>query len=89
MQDVVQGSCRDGALRYEVEDAGAKDDDGEDMMAVKLELERYNAVAFPSGRVKQTSGRRAAGPIADPTNTASAGPLGFSVGSVGRRLAFG
>lgn len=73
--------CRErasvGALRQEVEDAGAKDDDGDDMMAVKLELERYNAVDISRGRGKQTSGRRA-GPFADPTNTTLAGPLGFS-----------
>lgn len=58
-----------GALRYEVADAGAKDDDGDDMMAVKLELERYNAVDISRGRGKQTSSGRRAGPIADPTNT--------------------
>lgn len=55
VQDVVQGSSV-GALRHEVEDAGAKDNDGVDMMVVKLELERYNAVLLSRGRGKQTSG---------------------------------
>lgn len=54
--------CGAGIVRWcaEVENAGAEDNDGDDMMAVKLELERHNVVDISGGRgqvnMRATSG---------------------------------